>query len=88
MPHITFIHGIANKLEENKLKKIWLDALSSDLLNNRDGIDFGAVGVTTSMIYWADFLYNKPEEILQESVSNFESVEEVADKSVADSDMW
>jgi hypothetical protein len=87
MPHITFIHGIANKPEENKLKKIWLDALSSDLLNNGDGIDLGAVGVTTSMIYWADVLYDKPDEILQESVNNFESVEEVADKSVADPDM-
>jgi hypothetical protein len=87
MPHITFIHGISNKPEENKLKKIWLDALSSDLLNNGDGIDLGAVGVTTSMIYWADVLYDKPEEILQESVSNFESVEEVAGKSIVDPDM-
>ena len=87
MPHVTFIHGIANKPEENKLKKIWLDALSADLLNNDNGIDLGAVGVTTSMIYWADVLYDLPEEILQESVSNFESVEEVANKSAADADM-
>lgn len=87
MPHITFIHGIANKPEVNKLKKIWLDALSNDLFNSGDGIDLGAVGVTTSMIYWADVLYDKPDEILQESVSDFESVEEVANKSIADPDM-
>ena len=87
MPHITFIHGISNKPEENKLKKIWLDALSGDVLNNGDGIDLGAVGVTTSMIYWADVLYDKPDEVLQESINNFERIEEIADKSGADPDM-
>lgn len=87
MPHVTFIHGICNKPEENKLKRIWLDALSNDLLKNGDGIDLGAVGVTTSMIYWADVLYDKPEEVLQESVADFESVEEVAGKATADPDM-
>ena len=87
MPHITFIHGISNKPAENKLKQIWLDALASDLLNNGDGIDLGAMGVTTSMIYWADVLYAKPEEILKEAVANLESTEEVAGKSEADPDM-
>ena len=87
MPHITFIHGISNKPAENKLKQIWLDALASDLLNNGDGLDLGAMGVTTSMIYWADVLYAKPEEILKEAVANLESTEEVAGKSEADPDM-
>ena len=87
MPHITFIHGISNKPAENKLKQIWLDALANDLLNNGDGLDLGAMGVTTSMIYWADVLYAKPEEILKEAVANLESTEEVAGKSEADPDM-
>ncbi len=87
MPHITFIHGISNKPAENKLKQIWLDALTNDLLNNGDGLDLGAMGVTTSMIYWADVLYAKPEEILKEAVANLESTEEVAGKSEADPDM-
>jgi len=88
MPHITFIHGIANKPEENKLKKIWLDALSNDLLNNGDGIDLGAIGVTTSMIYWADVLYDKPaEEGMHENAIALESNEAVAVKEGVEPDM-
>src|SRR5689334_14082361 len=87
MPHVTFIHGIANKPEENKLKRIWLDALANDRLGNGDGIDLGASGVTTSMIYWADVLYDKPEEIVAESGFNMESNELVADKQGKDPDM-
>jgi hypothetical protein len=87
MTHVTFIHGIANKPEEKKLKKIWLDSLAGDHLGNGDGIDLGAAGVSTSMIYWADVLYDKPDEVLQESVSNLESIEEVADKAYTDPDM-
>lgn len=87
MPHITFIHGIANKPEESALKKIWLKALSNDPLNNDDGIDLGANGVTSSMIYWADVLYDKPDEILQESVFDFENIESVAEFQGEDPDM-
>ena len=86
MPHITFIHGIANKPEENKLKNIWLDALAGNTLNNNDGIDLGTEGVTTSMIYWADVLYEKADEIVQERVANLESTESVAEV-VPDPDM-
>ena len=86
MPHITFIHGISNKPAESQLKKIWLEALAADALGNDDGIDLGTAGVTTSMIYWADVLYDKPEEILHESVSNLEHVEDVAQKT-GDPDM-
>jgi hypothetical protein len=88
MPHITFIHGIANKPPESKLRKIWLGALSNDFLGNGDGIDLGASGVTSSMIYWADVLYDKPmAEGSFESVVDYESNESVAEKEGADPDM-
>lgn len=88
MPHITFIHGISNKPEEKKLKKIWIDALANDLLKNGDGFDIGAYGITSSMIYWADVLYDKPlEEGSFERVSAFESNESVALQEETDPDM-
>ncbi len=79
MPHITFIHGIANKPEENKLKKIWLDALSTNLLGNGDGIDLGASGITTSMIYWQmDCMTSLLKKAVFENAVDFESNEAVA----------
>jgi len=88
MPHVTFIHGISNKPEENKLKRIWLDTLANDFLGNNDGIDLGANGISSSMIYWADVLYDKPEiETMHESTFNLESNEAVADKQATDPDM-
>jgi hypothetical protein len=68
MPHITFIHGIANKPPEGELLKIWLSALADESLGNNDGINPGTYGITSSMIYWADVLYEKPlEEAMHES---------------------
>ena len=55
MPHITFIHGICNKPAPDVLIKDWRNALQGD-----DGIDFSGEGVTSSMVYWADVLYEKP----------------------------
>lgn len=81
MPHITFIHGISNKPVTEKLRDIWCRALAQDTLGNDDGIDLGAAGVTFSMVYWADVLYNKPlegesieEEVLREG-AEFEVTE-------------
>ena len=88
MPHITFIHGIANKPDEKKLKKIWLDALANDPLNNDDAIDLGAMGITSSMIYWADVLYDKPaEDEIFESIGDNESSEAVISEAATDPDM-
>jgi hypothetical protein len=63
MPHVTFVHGIANKPEEARLLQIWLDALS--LWGGP-----GAKPVTSSMVYWADVMYPAPvpEGMVQESV--------------------
>jgi V8-like Glu-specific endopeptidase/pimeloyl-ACP methyl ester carboxylesterase len=74
MPHVTFIHGIANKPDESSLRKSWLDALKNDLLGHNDVIDLGALGITSSMIYWADVLYSEPEiEAVAEGVTASEA---------------
>ena len=88
MPHVTFIHGIANKPSVEKLLKIWLDALSQDPLGNGDAIDLGSSGFSSSMVYWADVLYeNTLEEGNLESVMDLESSEAVAEKVEGDPDM-
>ncbi len=66
MPHVTFIHGIANKPPSEKLLENWEAYLA------QGGLDLAAEGVTTSMVYWADILYAEP--LAQEA--DFESVEE------------
>jgi hypothetical protein len=57
MPHVTFIHGIANKPEAKELLRLWRRALADGdeplALSNR--------GVTTSLVYWADVLYPEPD---------------------------
>lgn len=56
MAHLTFIHGIGNKSESEVLHQSWRRALAKD-----GGIDLGAEGVTSSMIYWADVMYAEPK---------------------------
>ncbi len=55
MAHITFIHGIGNKPPKDVLLEQWRVALLDD-----GGLDLDALGVTTSMGYWADILYPEP----------------------------
>jgi hypothetical protein len=93
MAHITFIHGISNKPPEEELHKIWLRALAANTLGNKDGLDISSEGITSSMVYWADILYEKPMEqssAEEESLSatrNFESTEAVAGYEERDPDM-
>jgi hypothetical protein len=61
MPHVTFIHGIANKPEKELLLRIWRESLARD-----GGVDLGAEGVTSSMVYWADVLYDRPQQEMAE----------------------
>jgi hypothetical protein len=69
MPHVTFIHGIANKPAPDVLHDLWLRSLAHD-----NGVDLGAEGVTSSMVYWADVLYESPDtEGAYESAGEFES---------------
>lgn len=71
MAHVTFIHGIANKVDSEPLLRSWIDALRDD-----GGPDLWSSGVTTSMCYWADVLYEKP---LPESDLGDEAAGEEAD---------
>jgi len=52
---VTFVHGIGNKPERKDLLEQWRVALVDD-----DGVDLAAMGVTSSMVYWADVLYEAP----------------------------
>jgi hypothetical protein len=54
MPHVTFVHGIGNKLPAEQLSGIWRGVLAAH------GLDLEARGVSSSMVYWADLLNAKP----------------------------
>lgn len=83
MPHITFIHGISNKPAKDTLLQIWLRSLEE-----KDGIDLGSSGVTTSMVFWADVMYGDPLPDTQlESVMDLENSAELAARAPADPDM-
>ena len=73
MPHITFIHGIGNKPQENQLLEIWRRSLADNL-----GIDLGANGITSTMVYWADVLYPTPDP----NVAAYESALEATTTAV------
>jgi pimeloyl-ACP methyl ester carboxylesterase len=68
MPHVTFIHGIGNKPEENQLLDIWRRSLADNL-----GIDLADQGITSTMVYWADVLYPAPDP----NVAAYESAVEL-----------
>lgn len=57
MPHVTFIHGIANKPLEDELIRIWQRTLETAPAP----LPLGSLGVSSSMVYWADLLYPYPE---------------------------
>lgn len=63
MPHVTFIHGIANKPPKEALHRLWLHTLAEA------GLDLAAAGVSARMVYWADVLYAEPEANAQESAA-------------------
>ena len=60
MAHVTFIHGISNQPEPATLLERWRIALLDD-----DGIDLAALGVSLSMVYWADVLYPRPAPVVR-----------------------
>ena len=54
MPHVTFVHGLANKPSAEDLHNVWRRAILDG------GLDLAGDGVTTEMVYWADVLYDAP----------------------------
>ena len=77
MPHVTFIHGIANKPPKEKLLENWRAELA------QGGLDLAANGVTSSMVYWADVMYPEP---VAEGVS-FESIDDGLGTKETDEDL-
>lgn len=75
MPHVTFIHGISNKPPADDLLRIWRNALA----NADEPLPLGNLGVTSSMVYWADLLYEKPEEDSSAYEGVFENTAEAID---------
>lgn len=60
MPHVTFIHGMSNKPPADDLLRLWRNAMAEAAAP----LPLGDLGVSSSMIYWADLLYEKPDENL------------------------
>jgi len=58
MAHVTFIHGIANKPPPADLLRIWRETLA----NAADPLPLGDLGVTSELVYWADLMYDKPDD--------------------------
>jgi hypothetical protein len=57
MAQVTFVHGIGNKPEPRALLDLWRRKLAQ----GAGAIDLGDAGVESSMVYWADVLYERPD---------------------------
>jgi len=60
MAHVTFIHGISNKPAPDELLAIWRRTLGEAT----EALPLGDLGVTSSLVYWADLMYEKPDDNL------------------------
>lgn len=84
MPHVTFVHGISNKPPRDQLLDFWRRSLA----DGEFGLDLGAEGVTSSMVYWADVLYEVPlagvdrESTLNEAAAEVSLPEEAVELEV------
>ncbi len=78
MPHVTFVHGLANKPPADTLIGLWVDALARDNprpqlhKKGNPGVSLDNLGATYGMVYWADVLYPSPDASIetQESYEN------------------
>jgi hypothetical protein len=77
VPHVTFIHGIGNKIEPALLERAWVDAL-----RDGGGLDLWSEGVTTSMCCWADVVYMAPLSATAASTEAGEEAEVLAAEDV------
>lgn len=81
MAHVTFIHGIANKPPAEDLLRIWRRALA----DAADPLPLGDFGVTSSLVYWADLMYGKPDQDLSAHEGVLENTPQAVDGSGGDS---
>jgi hypothetical protein len=56
MAQVIFVHGLDNKPGADYLFNLWKRKLAFE-----DGLDLDACGVSASMNYWADVLYESPD---------------------------
>jgi hypothetical protein len=75
MAHVTFIHGIANKPPAADLLRIWRRAIA----DAADPLPLGDRGVSSSLVYWADLMYEKPDEDLAAHEGVLENTPEAVD---------
>src|SRR5215467_15706344 len=77
MPHVTLIHGISNKPPPEDLLRIWRQTLA----NAAEPVPLGDLGVTSSLVYWADLMYERPDDDLSAYEGVLESTPAAIDAS-------
>ena len=75
MAHVTFIHGIANKPPADDLLRIWRRALA----DAAEPLPLGDLGVQSTLVYWADLMYEKPDEDLSAHEGVLENTPQAVD---------
>jgi hypothetical protein len=77
MPHVTFIHGIANKPSADDLLGIWCRTLAEAA----EPMPLSDLGVTSSLVYWADLMYESPDQDLAAHEGVLENTPQAIDAS-------
>jgi hypothetical protein len=77
MPHVTFIHGIANKPPADDLLAIWRRTLAEA----QEPLPLADLGVTSSIVYWADLMYEHPDTDLAAYEGVLENTPQAIDAS-------
>jgi hypothetical protein len=75
MPHVTFIHGIANKPPAADLLRIRREALA----NASDPLPLSDLGVTSALVYWANLMYERPDDNVAAHEGVLENTPEAVD---------
>ena len=75
MAHVTFVHGISNKPAAADLLGLWRRAFEDD----PHPLALGDLGVSTSLVYWADVLYAAPDPNLAAHESQLENTVQAVD---------
>lgn len=85
MPHVVFIHGLANKPPLEALHAQWTSALAGA---DQRGLDLAKHGVTCESVYWADVMYANPEAATSEGEDILAGSPAAADRDPGPSRAW
>lgn len=85
MPHFTFIHGMDNKPPAETLLNDWLWALEDE-----EGINCVNEDISTSLVYWADVLYDAPSQTarIHEAALELEALRAHAEHDLLPEGSW